>query len=286
MARDPFDNAAAMAYYAIFSLPGLLLIVINLAGYFFGEEAVSKQISGEIQNTIGEGTARDVQSIVARASESKGSTIASILGIATLLFGATGFFAKLQRMLNQLWGVKPEPKRMLLKFLRDRLFSFGLVLVVGFLLLISLVLSAVLSAISTWVSQNVSEALLVLFRVADVALSFGVITTLFAAIYKFLPDAKIMWRDVWIGAATTAILFVLAKFALGLYFGNADPASAYGAAGSVVLIMLWVTYAGMLLLFGAEFTKVYAQHQGRTIEPTEAAVKADDELQPANAGNK
>lgn len=282
MARDPFDSGAAIAYYTIFSLPGLLVIIINLAGYFFGEEAVSKQIAGEIQGTIGQGTAKDIETIVARASASKSSSLASVLGVATLLFGATGVFARLQRTLNDVWGVKPQPKRKFLKLVRDRLFSFGLILVVGFLLLISLVLSAALSALSNWVNAHVSPALLVIFRVVDLGISLGIITVLFAAIYKFLPDAKIKWRDVWVGAIITAVLFVVAKFALGLYFGSADPASTYGAAGSIVLIMLWVTYAGMLLLLGAEFTRVYAQRHGRAIEPTETAVAVDS----ANAEKK
>ncbi|SKC82348.1 YihY/virulence factor BrkB family protein [Ohtaekwangia koreensis] len=275
--RDPFSNSATIAYYTIFSLPGLLVIIINLAGYFFGQEAVTNQISAQINDMIGTGTAKDVESIIAKASENKGSTLASIIGIATLLFGATGVFYKLQQILNQMWEVKPQPKQKFLKLIRDRIFSFGLILVVGFLMLISLVISAGLSAVRDWVVGYLSESLIIVFRVVDIVVSLGIVTLLFAAIYKFLPDARIRWKDVWIGATLTAILFVIAKFALGFYFGNADPASTYGAAGSVILIMLWVTYAGMILLFGAEFTQVYATRFGKKIEPTEGAVSTSQE---------
>lgn len=278
--RDPFSNSATIAYYTIFSLPGLLVIIINLAGYFFGEEAVTKQISVQVGSMIGSGTAQDVETIVARASENKGSTLASVIGVITLLFGATGVFYKLQQILNQMWEVKPQPKQKFLKLLRDRVFSFGLILVVGFLMLISLVISAGLTALRDWVASHLSESLLVIFRIIDLLMSFGIVTLLFAAIYKFLPDARIRWTDVWIGATLTAVLFVIAKYALGIYFGNADPASTYGAAGSIILIMLWVTYAGMILLFGAEFTQVYATRYGNKIEPTEGAVSTHAINQP------
>jgi membrane protein len=258
-------------------LPGLLVIIINLAGYFFGYEAVTNQITGQIQGMIGGDTARDIEQIIANASQAKASTLASILGIATLLFGATGVFYQLQQILNKMWEVKPQPKQKFLKLIKDRVFSFGLILVVGFLLLVSLVLSATLSAFSDWVGRHISESLIVLFKILDFIVSLGVIMLLFAAIYKFLPDAKIQWRDVWIGALVTAILFVIAKFALGLYFGKSNPGSTYGAAGTIILIMLWTTYSGMILLFGAEFTQVYANRYGKKVTPSEGAVSTRGE---------
>jgi membrane protein len=269
--HEPFNNSIIISYYTIFSLPGLLVIIINLAGYFFGYEAVTNQIAAQIQGVVGGDTARDVQEIVAKASESKESIWASILGIGTLLFGATGVFYQLQQILNKIWEVKPKPKQKLLKLIRDRFFSFGLILAIGFLLLVSLVVSAGLTAVSDWVSVHISEALLVLFKVADLLLSASVITLLFAAIYKFLPDASIRWKDVWPGAFVTAILFVIAKYALGLYFGKSDPASTYGAAGSIILIMLWVSYSGLILLYGAAFTYAYVTRNGRKVEPTTGA---------------
>jgi membrane protein len=270
--RDPFRNSTVIAYYTIFSLPGLLIIIINLAGYFFEQQAVSNEINQQVRALVGSKAAQDVQAIVSNAGQSEGFTLSSVISLATLLFGATGVFYQLQQTLNVMWEVKPQPKRKLLKLAMDRLFSFGLILVVGFLLLVSLVLSTVLSMISNWVAAYFSDSLNIVFRLLDISVSLGVITLLFAAIYKFLPDAEIEWRDVWIGALVTSLLFVLAKFALGLYFAYSDPGSAYGAAGSIILIMLWVSYAGMILFFGAEFTRVYARHHGRRIVPSDYAV--------------
>lgn len=275
--REPFNNSAIIAYYTIFSLPGLLVIIINIAGYFFGAEAVTHRLSSQIGGIVGGNTAKDVQDIIANATKSDGTVLATILSVATLLFGATGVFYQLQQILNKMWEVKPKPKQMILKLIRDRVFSFGLILVVGFLLLVSLALSAALTAVSDWARAHVADALLVIFNVLDIMVSIGVVTVLFAAIFKFLPDAKIKWRDVWHGAILTSVMFVIAKYLLGLYFGNSDPGSTYGAAGSVILIMLWVTYASMILLFGAEFTQVYATAHGRKIVPTEGAESTEGE---------
>lgn len=273
--RDPFHNSTVIAYYTIFSLPGLLVIVINVAGYFYDKAEVTGQLTAQIQGVIGGDTARDIESIIGKASQSKGTTLATLLGIATLIFGATGVFYQVQQILNKVWEVEPKPKQKILKLIRDRVFSFGLILAVGFLLLVSLALSAGLSAISDWVSHYLNDSLNAVFKIADILLSIGMITFLFAAIYKFLPDAKIRWRDVWPGALLTSLLFVAAKFGLGLYFGQSNPGSAYGAAGSIILIMLWVSYAGLILLFGAEFTQVYAQRYGKKIEPTAGAVSTN-----------
>jgi membrane protein len=194
------------------------------------------------------------------------------LSVATLLFGATGVFYQLQQILNKMWEVKPKPKQKFLRLIKDRVFSFGLILVIGFLMLVSLVLSAAVTSVSEWFSSNVSKQLVIIFSALDIILSVGVVTLLFASIYKFLPDVKIKWRDVWVGAFLTSILFVIAKFLLGLYFGHSNPGSTYGAAGSIILIMLWVSYAGLILLFGAEFTKTYADRYGEKLQPTENAM--------------
>jgi membrane protein len=249
------------------------VIIINLAGYFWGKEAVTNEIINQVGGVIGAETARDIQNIIAKASTAKDNLLSSIIGIATLLFGATGVFVHVQEIFNKIWEVKPKPKQKFLKLLRDRLFSFGLILVIGFLLLVSLVISAALNSISTWVSQHVSSSLMIVFNVADFIFSIAIITVLFAAMYKFLPDAKIKWRDVWLGALVTTVFFVIAKFLLGLYFGTSNPGSAYGAAGSIILIMLWVSYSGLILLYGAEFTRVFAKKSGRYIPPTEVAAK-------------
>jgi membrane protein len=285
--REPFNNSIIIAYYTIFSLPGLLVIIINIAGYFWGYEAVTHQISTQIGGIVGGNTAKDLQEIIANATKSEGTALSTILSVATLLFGATGVFYQLQQMLNKIWEVKPKPKqRMILKLIRDRVFSFGLILVVGFLLLVSLVLSAALTAVSNWVASHVSEGLIVVFTVLDIIVSLGVITLLFAAIFKFLPDAKIKWNHVWHGAFFTAILFTIAKFLLGLYFGHSDPGSTYGAAGSIILIMLWVNYAGLILLFGAEFTQVYAKNHGYMPPPTEVAESTEGQTDNGAIVNK
>lgn len=271
-ARDPFNNSNIIAYYTIFSLPGLLLIVVNLSGYFFGKEAVTNQITEQIGGIIGGDTSKDIQSIIAKASQNDGITLSSIIGVAVLLFGATGVFYQVQQILNKIWEVEAKPKQKIVKLVRDRVFSFGLILVIAFLLLVSLVLSAGLSALSNWVAIHISEYLMVAFRLMDIVVSIAVITLLFASIYKFLPDVKIEWKYVWGGAFLSSVLFVIAKFALGIYFGNSNPASTYGAAGSIILIMLWVSYAGLILLYGAEFTKVYAMQHGKKMAPVEGAM--------------
>jgi membrane protein len=284
--REPFNNSIIIAYYTIFSLPGLLVIIVNLAGYFFGAEAVTNQISTQIGGLVGGDTAKDIQEMIANASQSKGKGLATVLSIATLLFGATGVFYQLQQILNKMWEVQPKPKQKIVKLIKDRFFSFGLILVIGFIMLVSLVLSAAVTSLSDWFSNNVSEGLVILFSVLDIILSVGIVTLLFAAIFKFLPDAKIKWKDVWVGAILTAVLFVVAKFLLGLYFGQSNPGSTYGAAGSIILIMLWVSYAGLILLFGAEFTKVYADTYGTKVEPAENAISTQGQNENGAIVNK
>lgn len=286
--RMPFASSAVIAYYTIFSLPGLLVIIINVAGYFFGREAVTNQVAVEIQGIVGKDAATYIQDIIANASQSKSSWFASIVGIATLLFGATGVFYNVQQIFNKIWEVtteEPKGKQKFFKLIRDRVFSFGLILVVGFLLLVSLVVSSAITALSTWVGQYLSESVLVVFNALDFLVSIGIITVLFAAMYKYLPDVKVRWRHVWVGALVTTILFVIAKYALGLYFGTSEPGSTYGAAGSVILIMLWVSYSGLILLFGAEFTRVWAKKSGHKPPPVEYA-KKDPEAAKVGLGSK
>lgn len=276
---DPFNKSIVIAWYTIFSLPGLLVIIINIAGYFFGTEAVTGQITSQVGGMIGGDTASAMERIIANATQSKSTTLASVLGVATLIFGATGVFYNLQLIFNQIWEVKPKPKGgKILQLVKDRIFSFGLILVIGFLLLVSLVLSAALTAVSNWVVNNISESLQVIFKALDIIVSLGVITLLFAALFKFLPDAKVKWGTVWVGALLTSVLFVVAKYLLGLYFGKSDPGSTYGAAGSIILIMLWVSYASLILLFGGLFTRLYANLKGYKIPPTEAAQNSEPKI--------
>jgi len=276
--RDPFREGAIIAYYAIFSLPGLLVLVISLAGYFFGAEAVSGKLNDQISSAIGTDSAEMVQTMVKTSMESKDSVWATILGIGTIIFGATGVFAQLQKSINNIWEVQPDTEKSgIWVFLKSRLFSFGLIVTLAFLLLISLVLSSLLSALSDWIASKWSESLLVVFVVFDFILSLGIVTVLFAMMFRILPDAKIKWKSVWIGAFITALLFAIGKYALGLYFGKADPESGYGAAGTIILILLWASYSSMIVFYGAEFTKVYSDKHYGAAPASDHAVKVKTE---------
>ncbi|MBC7971056.1 MAG: YihY/virulence factor BrkB family protein [Verrucomicrobia bacterium] len=265
--------AAALAYYTIFSLAPLLLIAIAIAGVVFGEDAARGEIVGQIQGLVGKEGATAIQTMIQNAHRpGSGGTIATIVGIATLLFGASGVFGQLQDALNAIWGVKPKPGQGIKSFIQTRFLSFAMVLVISFLLLVSLVLSAALAAIATFFSRFMPD-LVILGQVLNFVISFGFITLLFAAIYKFLPDVNVAWKDLWIGAATTALLFNIGKFLIGLYLGSSGASSTYGAAGSLVVILLWVFYSAQILLFGAEFTQVFAKYRGSEITPSAHAVR-------------
>jgi len=271
---DPVNESAIIAYNAIFSLPGLLVVVISIAGYFFGDDAVSGRLHSEVALAMGPDTADEIQNIVMIANKSKDSVWATLMGIVVILVGATGVFVQLQKSLNTIWEVKSsKTKSGIWSFLRSRIFSFGLIISIGFLLLISLVFSSVLSALGSWVTQQWSVSLLILFQILNIIFSLAIITVLFALMFKFLPDAKIKWRYVWIGAFFTSLLFVLGKTALGIYFGTAQPGSGYGAAGSLILILLWTSYSSMIVFYGAEFTKAYADFQNEEILPSKNSNK-------------
>ncbi len=272
--RDPFRESAIIAYYAIFSLPGLLVVVLTIAGYFWGEEAVSGKLHNQVAQAMGRDTANQVQQMIMFASKSKESVWATIMGIGIIIFGATGVFVQFQKSLNTIWEVEASASKSgIWSFLKMRIFSFGLIVSIAFLLLISLVVSSILSAFGSWVMMHWSESLLIVFNVVNAIISLSIISVLFALMYRFLPDAKVRWSTVWIGAILTSLLFVIGKTALGLYFGKASPGSGYGAAGSIILILLWTSYSSMIVFFGAEFTKVYSDHLHGEAPPTEHAVK-------------
>lgn len=272
--RDPFREGAIIAYYAIFSLPGLLVLVITLAGYFFGDEAVSGHLNQQISDAIGTDSAEMVQTMVKSSMASDDSIWATILGIGTIIFGATAVFAQFQKSINNIWEVQPSTSKSgIWLFIKSRIFSFGLIVTIAFLLLISLVLSSMLSALSSWIAESFSKSILVIFVLFDALLSLGIVTVLFAMMFRILPDAKIQWKSVWIGAFITAVLFAIGKWALGLYFGNADPESGYGAAGTIILILLWASYSSMIVFFGAEFTKVYSDERFGKVAPSDHAVR-------------
>jgi membrane protein len=253
--------AAALAYYTVFSLAPLLIIVIALVGLVFGEDAARGQIVGQLQSLIGKDGAQTVQELILKASEPKSGMIATLVGFATLLWGASNVFTNLKDALNTIWNVSPRPGRGIWGFLQDRVLSFAMILGIGFLLLVSLVISAVLAAISSWLN-GLLQLPVGLWQIVDFALSFGVVTMLFALIYKLLPDVDLAWNDVWIGAAITSLLFTIGKSLIGAYLGSSGIASTYGAAGSFVIILLWINYSAQILFLGAEFTQVWANRYG------------------------
>lgn len=265
---------AALAYYTVFSLVPFLVVVIALIGLVFGQEAAQSEILGQIAELVGEQSAAAIKDMIQRADKPSTGLFATGLAIATLLLGASGVFGQLQDALNTVWGVEPKEGRGVWGFIKDRFLSFVAVLGTGFLLLVSLILSSALAAAGKWFSGwlPLPEAVL---HVVNFALSFIVITGLFALIFKVLPDAQVAWRDVWVGAALTAALFTIGKFALGLYLGKSNVASGYGAAGSLVLVLLWVYYSAQIVLYGAEFTQVYANRLGDRIVPNPDAKVTD-----------
>ncbi len=274
--RDKVSRlAAALAYYTTFSLAPVLVIVIAIASFLFEQSTVQTRIIEQMQGLLGENAAGLIEEMLTSRSASEDGFWATIISIGLLIVGASGLFIQLQDALNTVWNVVPRADQGIWKLVRDRLLSFGMVLVIGFLLLVSLMLSAGLSAVSSMFSDLLLGWDLG-WQILNAALSFGVITLLFALIYKILPDVKISWGDVWTGAVITALLFTLGKALIGLYLGNSSVASAYGAAGSFVVLLLWIYYSAQILLFGAEFTQVYANRFGSNIRPDSHAKFAED----------
>lgn len=278
-AKDPFRQSAVIAYYSVFSMPGLLVLIIAITGYFFGRDVVNSNIIEEVSKTMGPDTAKQVAEMLASATKTKTSIIGSIIGLVVLLMGATGVFVELQKTLNNIWEVKVEEKSGIWGVVKARLFSFGLILAIAFLLLISLVVSTGLAAMGNLLNADSSGFMAVVFNVINFVVSLAIISALFAMMYKILPDAQIEWKHVWLGACLTGLLFTIGKTALAFYFGKADPASGYGAAGSIVLILLWVSYSSMILFFGAEFTATYAKKYSGKVPPSDIA-KNDPAPQP------
>ena len=270
---NAFRLSAALAFYMIFSLSPLLLIAIAVAGLFFGQEQARTGIADEIGTLAGEEARAAVTEVSGRAEIAMGSPMAIAVGIVTLVIGSTVVFAELQNALNQVWDVKADPKRSgLWKLARDRLLSFGLVLAVAFLLLVSLVISTGLTAAHNYLTEHLPQVSWI-WRVASFGVSILVVTLLFALIYRYLPDVAIQWRDVAIGALVTSVLFNLGKFLIGLYLGQMTISSTYGLAGSFGVFLIWVYYSALICFFGAEFTQVFARRHGKRIQPSRHAVR-------------
>ncbi|MEA2571883.1 MAG: rane protein [Acidobacteriota bacterium] len=273
---------AALAYYTIFSIAPLLLIAISVAGLVFGREAVQGQLFIQLRGVLGPTAAEAVQEMVKNASKPASGVVATVVGVVTLILGASGVFGQLKDALNTIWDVEPKKVSGVIGFLKARFLSVAMVFGIAFLLLVSLILDAAVATVGKFAQDRLpgGEAL---WQSVQLAFSFCVVTVLFAMIFRFLPDLKIEWRDVWLGATFTSLLFVIGKFALGLYLGKSAVGSSFGAAGSLVVLLLWVYYSAQILLFGAEFTQVYARAHGSLKDETareEAAAKREETPAP------
>jgi membrane protein len=264
--------SAALSYYTIFSLGPVLIIVMSLAGIFFGKEAVQGQIYYQINGLVGNQAALQIQEIIQNIEKSHQSTVGAVIGLIILLFGATGVFTEIQDSINYIWSVKAKPRRGWLKLILNRLLSFSLIVSLGFLLMVSLAVHAIVDIVFEKLTRIFDDATVYLFFIVNYLILFCVICVLFAIIFKVLPDAHIRWRDSFIGAAFTTVLFLVGKFLIGFYLGTSEVGVTYGAAASIVIILLWVYYTSIILYFGAEFTKVYTLNFGKGITPDDTAV--------------
>jgi membrane protein len=264
--------SASLAYYTVFSLAPLLLLIISLAGIVLGKDAIEGKVFAEINGIVGNEAAKQIQDMIKHLGMEGKSTISVIIGVITLIIGATTVFGEIQQSINLIWQVKPKPKKGWLKMLKDRLLSGSMIVTLGFLLLVSLALNGGLDALSEYLKQFLPAFTVTLFNILSVLITFVVITVLFGLIFKVLPDAKISWKDVRSGAIFTAVLFMIGRLIIGFYIEKSGTSSTYGAAGSLIVILLWIYYTAAILYFGAEFTRAYADFKGKRIEPADYAV--------------
>lgn len=278
MSSSASKESASMAYNAIFSLPGLLIIIIWVAGHFFGEEAVNGEIRRQLQGIMGYDGAKSIQDIIASAMIDKQNFWMKTLGVGTLVFGATSLFFQMQSTLNNLWDVEAAPKKAWQKFILDRANSLGMILIIAFLLLTSMLLSSVIGLANQWITRYFGLETYVIVQVTNFLLGLAIVTVLFALMFKVLPDVEIKWKSVWIGAVVTAVLFNIGKMLMSFYFDVSKPTSIFGAAGTVILLMMWINYSCQLVFFGAEFTKIYAYKMGHKIIPSKHAKWSKEKL--------
>ena len=264
--------SAALAYYTIFSLAPMLIIIIAICGQLFGKEAVQGQVYGEIKDLVGSSAALQIQENIKNIHLSKNNPVATMFSIIVLIIGATGIFGEIQDSLNRIWGLKVKTKKAWWKLILNRLLSFSLILSLGFVLIVSLLLNALIVIVGDRLNNLFSGIGKIFIPLIDNVLSFVITTLLFAIIFKVLPDAKIKWKDISIGALITAVLFTLGKLGIGYYIGSSNMATIYGAAGSIIIIMVWAYYSSVILYLGAEFTKVYANEHGTRIQPNDYSV--------------
>lgn len=264
--------SGSLAYSTIFALSPLLVLIISLAGLFYEQGDIQNKVFGEIGAMVGHDTAVQLQTLIQKSAVSGKSTISLVISIVVLLIGASAIFTEIQDTLNIIWRVRPKPKKGLVKLLQNRILSFSMIISLGFLLVVSLVVNGLVAAISDRLTIYFPDITVMLVLAFNVILTFIIISALFAIIFKFLPDVRISWKDVRVGAIATALLFMLGRYLIGLYLQLAGTGSTYGAAGSIIVILTWVYYTAAILYFGAEFTQVYAEKFGTSIRPAPYAV--------------
>jgi membrane protein len=276
------DNAiklsASLSYYTIFSLPPLLIIILSIFSVFFGREAVTGRFFGQINGMVGNEAAMQIQETIKNIELSDSNAFAAAFGGILLLIGASGVFAEIQSSINFIWGLKAKPDKGLVKFIKNRLMSFSMIASVGFLLLVSLMVNTVMDVINARLLVYFPDSTIYLFYVVNIVILFATTTMLFSIIFKTLPDGDIAWKNALIGSSFTSFFFMFGKFAIGFYLGSSTVATVYGAAGSVIIILIWVYYSAIILYFGAEFTKVYANAHGSKIIPNTYAVSIKVEV--------
>jgi membrane protein len=270
---DSFTYASSIAFSTIFSLPAILIIALSVAGAFYERNVVQEELINQVSALVGSESAKEIEGIMAQATVESTTTFAKIVGALTLAISATAIFLSLQTSLNKIWGIKPKPQRGWLKLIINRLISLAMVISLGFVLMVSLLIDTVLVVFQDVVARYLKDVTLYLVTAINLLISLGFITFIFAMIFKVLPDAQIRWRDVWVGSVVTTFLFTLGKYLIGIYLGNSSFGSTYGAAGSLVIILVWVYYSTLIVLFGAELTQVYAKETGSEIRPYSNAVK-------------
>lgn len=270
--------SSSLAYSTLFSLPPMLLLIIIFGGAFYGQDAVQGKVFTELREFIGSDAALQVQNAIKSLQSQKNSSMATLMGAVALVIGSTGIFVEIQDSLNQIWGVRPKPKKSFIKLVLNRVLSFSLILGLGFLLIVSLIVNTLLTALSSYILNVLPELPINVLSLINTAVIFVVIGLLFSVIFKMLPDVKIKWRQVFPGSFLTAGLFLLGKFLIGIYISNTNSVSLYGAASSVIVLLLWIYFSSAILYFGAEFTRAYIERKGQKIEPTSYAEYSEKRL--------
>ncbi len=270
--------SSALAYSTIFSLPPMLLLIIIFGGAVYGQDAIQGRIFTELKDVLGEATARQVQDVIRALQSQKNSLMATVIGAVALVIGATGIFVEIQDSLNMIWGVRPRAKKGFIKLLLNRALSFSMIIGLGFLLIVSLIVNALLIGMSNYLLRLLPELPINVLSLINTAVIFFVISFLFSVIFKMLPDVRIRWRQVWPGAFVTSALFMIGKFIIGLYISKTNTVSLYGAASSVIVLLLWIYFSAAILYFGAEFTRAYIEYHGKRIIPSSYAEYSDKRL--------